>query len=84
MTNAHTLNWTHADKDISSSTGSNSGNRTLTTDDDATRTRTQLEQGNIGVTQVQDMIDAERRVAAFSIEEFIAEAFKKQFCLMIW
>lgn len=84
MTASHTLNWTHSDKRINNNTGTNSGNRTLTTDDDSVRTRTVVEQGNIGVTQVQEMMKAEREVSLFSIEEFIADAFKKQFCLMLW
>lgn len=84
MTSAHPINWTHADKAINTSTGSSSGNTTTTTDDDASRTRTQTEKGNIGVTQVQQMIESERQVALFSIEEFIADAFKEHFCIMIW
>lgn len=40
--------------------------------------------GNIGVTTTQDMIAAQREIVQFTIEEFIADSFKKTFCLEVW
>lgn len=50
------------------------------TDNKITTRRT----GNIGVTTTQTMIQEEREVADFSTIKFIAESFKKRFCVMIY
>jgi len=42
------------------------------------------EQGNIGVTTTQAMLKEEREAAAFSVYQYIIEAFKKRFCIMIY
>lgn len=41
-------------------------------------------QGNIGVTASQDLIKKQREIAEFNIVDYITEAFKKRFCLMIY
>ena len=78
------LAWTHADK----TKGSNTGRYNDATSGEATEqssyNHTRLEQGNIGVTMSQELITKERELAMFSIDEFIADEFKKQFCLMLW
>ena len=84
MQTTHTLNWTHADKTISSNTGSNSGTMNSRVDDDVIRSTTTTEKGNIGVTTVQEMIQAERDIASYSFDEYLAEEFKKHFCLLLW
>lgn len=40
--------------------------------------------GNIGVTMTQQLIEAERKIDEFDIYLYIADAFKKQFCLMVY
>lgn len=56
--------------------GSRSESETITTE----RTR----QGNIGVTMTQQMIQAERDVARFSIYDVISADFKLEFCIMVY
>lgn len=48
--------------------------------DDRTIRRT----GNIGVTTTQQMIREEREIDNFSTYQFIADSFKRQFCLMVY
>lgn len=47
-------------------------------------TRTQRRTGNIGVVSTQSMIEQERNIAEFSIINYITQAFKARFCLMIY
>lgn len=88
------LAWTHSDKTKGNSNTNTTGQRantltgngqkaTTTSDTDA-KQRVQTEKGNIGVTMVQDMIEKERQLALFSIDEYIADEFTKNFMLMIW
>lgn len=44
----------------------------------------QRRQGNIGVTMTQDMISKERDIVEFNMYKYITEAFKHQFCVMIY
>lgn len=76
--------WTNADKTTGTNSASTTGNRRTQIDEGEQRSRVVTEQGNIGVTQVQQMIDAERETALYSIEEYIADEFKKHFCIMLW
>lgn len=57
-----------------------------TVNDDVSRseTRTQRRTGNIGVVSTQSMIEQERNVAEFSIINYITQAFKVRFCLLIY
>lgn len=45
---------------------------------------TETRKGNIGVTATQDLIQKQREVVQFNIYDFIAESFKKEFCLMVY
>lgn len=47
-------------------------------------TNTKTRHGNIGVTMTQQLIEAERNVAKFSIYEVIANDFKHYFCVMVY
>lgn len=40
--------------------------------------------GNIGVTTTQKMIEEERRVSGFNIYDYIADSFKKRFCILVY
>lgn len=79
-----TINWTHADKTVGTTSSNSSGWTHDASHDRYSHSRTVTEQGNIGVTQVQQMIDAERETAKYNIEEIIAEAFKNAFCIQVY
>lgn len=76
--------WTPSDQTQSSSESETETSSTHTDNGTNTFSHTRLEQGNIGVTMSQELIEREREMAKFSIEEYIANEFKKTFCLMIW
>lgn len=40
--------------------------------------------GNIGVTTTQQMIESQREVVQFDIEQFIIDDFKQAFCLQVY
>lgn len=76
--------WAAADKDVMS--GSVQDNSSVTDDktDDHTETYNERRTGNIGVTSTQSMIEQERNVAEFSIINYITQAFKVRFCLLVY
>lgn len=45
---------------------------------------TRTEQGNIGVTTTQAMLQEQRKLAEFNFYEYVCEAFKKEFCICIY
>lgn len=49
-----------------------------------TETLTRRETGNIGLTTTQQMIREQREVAEFNLYAYITQAFKKQFCVMVY
>ena len=49
-----------------------------------TDTITRTETGNIGITTTQQMIKEEREVSTFNIYKYIADDFKKEFCVLIY
>lgn len=79
-----TIAWTHSDKTIGNNDSTSDGWTHDSTSDQYYHARTVTEKGNIGVTQVQQMIDAERETAKYNIEEIIAEAFKNAFCIQVY
>lgn len=56
--------------------------RTRAGSEDITRSRT--EQGNIGVTTTQQMIQEERDISLFDLVDHITQDFKEQFCVMVY
>ena len=56
--------------------------RTRAGSEDITRSRT--EQGNIGVTTTQQMIQEERDISLFDLVDHITQDFKEQFCIMVY
>lgn len=58
--------------------------------DDADRTTsdtgtvTVVEQGNIGVTSTQELIERQRAVVQFNVIDYIIADFKKRFCLLVY
>lgn len=60
---------------------------TITDHDSTSRgkvTRTRTEQGNIGITSTQELIERERDVAQFNLYDQIIEEFKRRFCIMVY
>lgn len=45
---------------------------------------TRIEQGNIGVTTTQQMIEAERELVKFNVYDLIIDSFKQRFCLLCY
>ena len=64
--------------DSYSNSGTNSGSYS------DTQTLTRTEHGNIGVTTTQQMMKEEREAAVFNVYDYIIEAFKERFCIMIY
>lgn len=52
--------------------------------DDETRNFTHTEQGNIGITTTQQMIRQEREVDKFSLQDYIIDSFKQNFCILVY
>ena len=52
--------------------------------EDAGEDVTETRQGNIGITSSQQLIEAERSIADFSLINYITQAFKLRFCLLVY
>ena len=76
--------WTPSDKTDSETSSETETETTHTDNVTDTHNNRRVEQGNIGVTMSQEMIERERQLALFSVESYIANEFKKTFCIMIW
>lgn len=48
------------------------------------REYTRTEQGNIGITTTQQMINEEREVDKFNLMDYIINRFKQRFCLLVY
>ena len=72
------LAWSHASKNKGNTTGEAHSIGSVE------YSHTTVEQGNIGVTKTSELISEERKIALFSIDEYLADEFMKQFCLMLW
>lgn len=48
------------------------------------REYTRKEQGNIGITTTQQMINEEREVDKFNLMDYIIDRFKQRFCLLVY
>ena len=78
-----------AKNDDSSTNSSNSqGESTLNqkslSEDQGKITRELHTSGNIGVTTTQAMIEAERKVVQFCIDDYIINSFKRKFCILVY
>ena len=78
------LTWSHSDK--TKTTGSNNYSNQYGTSDvtQSSFDHTTTERGNIGVTKTSELIQAEREVALYNFDEYIADEFMKMFCLQVW
>lgn len=88
--NTGTVSTTHGntitDSGSTSNTQSSENSSTTTGSETGTvgNNLTRVEQGNIGVTTTQQMIEAERELVKFNIYDIIIDSFKQRFCLLIY
>lgn len=68
----------------SRSTGTSTLTQTQNSEDSGTVTRELHTSGNIGVTTTQAMIEEERKVVQFCIDDFIINSFKRKFCILVY
>ena len=74
------------DQDSTSSSGSDvtTGTDSGTDTGNITQDTTTLEQGNIGVTSTQELIQKEREILRFNMYEYILQDFKQNFLVMLY
>ena len=77
--NSQTTNSTNTD-----ATTTNNTNFKHDEKENIDREYTRTEQGNIGVTTTQQMINEEREVDKFNLMDYIIDSFKKRFCLLVY
>lgn len=68
----------------SEGTANSSRSGTSVSQNEEGRTYERTEQGNIGVTSTQELIERERAVADFSIYDVIVQDFKERFCVIVY
>lgn len=91
-TYGHTQTTTGTDSGTESSTdtgtvttaGTESGTESGTDTGTVTTVTEDIEQGNIGVTMTQELIERERAIMEFNIYDYIIRSFKRRFCLLIY
>lgn len=76
--------WAESDKDVMTGTVQDNSSVKDNAVDDHTETYKERRTGNIGVTSTQSLIEQERNIAEFSIINYITQAFKARFCLMVY
>ena len=64
--------------------GTSSDTRSIDRDTTDTGTVTIVEQGNIGVTSTQELIQRQREVVQFNVYDYIIADFRNRFCLMVY
>lgn len=68
----------------SNSTGTSTLTQTTNSEDNGTITRELRTFGNIGATTTQAMIEEERKVVQFCIDDYIIDSFKCKFCILVY
>lgn len=71
-------------KNSSTSTGTSTLNQSEKNSDTGTIQRELRTYGNIGVTTTQAMIEEERKVVQFCIDDYIIDSFKRKFCILVY
>lgn len=66
--------------------GSSSASSSGTTSDEGESHDTfrRVEQGNIGIVTSQQMVREQRELVQFNFYEYLTQAFKREFCVMVW
>lgn len=84
--NNNTINAKNDDSSTNSSTsqGESSLNQKSLSEDQGKITRELHTSGNIGVTTTQAMIEEERKVVQFCIDDYIINSFKRKFCVLVY
>lgn len=84
---------TNTDRSENSKTNSSANTEATTTNntnfkhdekENIDREYTRTEQGNIGITTTQQMINEEREVDKFNLMDYIIDRFKQRFCLLVY
>lgn len=83
-TNEFTSIDTNSSENTSSSTGESTLNQSEKNTDTGTIQRELRTYGNIGVTTTQAMIEEERKVVQFCIDDYIINSFKRKFCILVY
>lgn len=83
-TNTIEANNTDTSTNESRSTGTSTLTQTQNSEDSGTVTRELHTSGNIGSTTTQAMIEEERKVVQFCIDDYIIDSFKKKFCILVY
>lgn len=65
-------------------TGSTTGSSTGQSTEEMNESYERIEQGNIGVTTTQAMIDEQREIVKMNMYREITESFKQRFCLLVY
>lgn len=81
-TDTGTVNRAKTDTGTVSRSGSDTGTDNRSTSDNGTITR--RETGNIGVQTTQSMIKEQQELVMFNLYQTITDAFKEQFCVLIY
>lgn len=81
-TDTGTVNRAKSDTGTINRSGTDTGTDNRSTSDNGTITR--KETGNIGVQTTQSMIEEQRKLVQFNLYKTIADAFKEQFCVLIY
>ena len=82
----HTAGFNSSGADVPDGQNESSAESSGETQSSANRTATHSGRayGNIGVTTTQQMIEQERSISLFDIDQIIIDDFKKTFCLLIY
>lgn len=83
-TNSIEADNTDTSTNESRSTGTSTLTQTQNSEDSGTVTRELHTSGNIGATTTQAMIEEERKVVQFCIDDYIIASFKKKFCILVY
>ena len=76
--------FNHTGTDTVDHTGTQDIDTTVDRDTTDTGTITRTEQGNIGVTSTQSLIQEQREVVKFNILDYIINEFRDRFCLKVY
>ena len=84
--NTNTINADNTDtsNNESNSSGTSTLTQTENSEDTGTVTRELRTRGCIGVITPQSMIEEERKVVQFCIDDYIIASFKKKFCILVY
>lgn len=83
-TNEFNSSDTNSSENTSSSTGESTLKQSEKNTDTGTIQRELRTYGNIGVTTTQAMIEEERKVVQFCIDDYIIASFKRKFCILVY